>query len=278
MLEENQKPTIGVLLHSFFVIPFIIAVVAVLLFTGMKLLTAERKTVYDYVTDIKIGGKSKRWQAAFELSKLLKNPKNIPTNARFVQEMKDVFRESIHDDVRVRDYMAMAMGRTGQLVYEDDLLTALQSKEESSLIAIVTALGLLKSDRAIPYFERLFQSKGAPLRLAIVMALGDIGSLQAIPTLQKALKDEEHNVCWDAAVVLAQLKNAEGKPILKNLLDRRYWAGYANVNREEQNRAIMVAIQSAMLLNDSDLNLLIKDLAQNDTNIEVRKVALRVLK
>ena len=41
-------------------------------------MTSEPNSARDYLEDVKIGGTTKRWQGAFELSKLLSNPKMVP--------------------------------------------------------------------------------------------------------------------------------------------------------------------------------------------------------
>ena len=68
-----------------FVIPFLIAVFCVLLFTAIHLLTREQRGAEDYLADIKTGGLTKRWQGAFELSKILANPELVPDEDRFFQ-------------------------------------------------------------------------------------------------------------------------------------------------------------------------------------------------
>ena len=63
--EEKEKSFFSVIIHSFFVIPFLIAVFCVLLFTAVHLLTSEQQTVYDFLNDVKVGGATKRSQAPF---------------------------------------------------------------------------------------------------------------------------------------------------------------------------------------------------------------------
>ena len=90
----EEKSFFGIIVHSFFVIPFLIAVLCVLLFTAITLLTKEQQTVYDYLEDVKVGGSTKRWQAAFELSKILANPDLIPKEERFAAQLISAFKKS----------------------------------------------------------------------------------------------------------------------------------------------------------------------------------------
>ena len=48
-------------------------------------MTSEPNSARDYLEDVKIGGTTKRWQGAFELSKLLSNPKMVPKDEMFAE-------------------------------------------------------------------------------------------------------------------------------------------------------------------------------------------------
>ena len=113
--ETDKKSIFGVIVHSFFVIPFLLAIFSVLLFVSVRILTMEKRSVNDYLEDVRVGGLTKRWQSAFELSKMLANPERIPREEGFTQEMANAFRKSKEDDRRVRQYLALAMGRTGKV-------------------------------------------------------------------------------------------------------------------------------------------------------------------
>ena len=90
----EKKSLFKVVIHSFFVVPFIIAIFGVLIFLMLRILTIEPRTAQDYLNDVKIGGTTKRWQGAFELSKILSNPKMVPREERFVNELISTFEYS----------------------------------------------------------------------------------------------------------------------------------------------------------------------------------------
>src|SRR3989338_5971250 len=100
--QSEEKSFFQIIVHSFFIIPFLIAVFCVLLFGGVYLLTREQRSVYNYLDDVKTGGATKRWQGAFELSKILANPELIPEDGRFSSEVINAFEKAKHDDPRVR--------------------------------------------------------------------------------------------------------------------------------------------------------------------------------
>lgn len=276
--KEEGKSIFGVIVHSFFVVPFLIAVFSVLLFAAVRILTVEEHTVYDYLEDVKTGSLTKRWQAAFELSKVLANPKLVPTEERFAAEMISAFQHSEHDDDRVRQYLALAMGRTGQDRFVETLLAALKKEKEDNLYAIIYSLGLLKDKRATAQLYPFLDHPQSRIRLVTVMALGNIGDPQSLGRLKTALNDPEPNVQWDAAIALAKSGNSSGKEVLVNILNRQYLAKYPEVDLEEQNHVILVALEAAGMLKDSELNEIIKHLSQTDQSMQVRRVALEIIK
>ena len=276
--EEKQGQSLfGVIIHSFFVVPFLIAVFCVLLFAAVRLLTFEKSTVFDYLEDVKAGAASKRWQSAFELSKLLANPDLIPKEERFVAEMLKVFEHSRYDDDRVRQYLALAMGRTGNRQFVPPLVAALKDEKEDNLYALIYSLGLFRDPDSASALYPFLDHSNPRVRLAAAMALGNSGEPQAAGKLQAALNDPEANVQWDAAIALAKLGSASGKGVLLELLDRSYLNKFPEVDPEEQNHVLLVALQAAASLKDPDIDRRIKELAQQDQNLKIRRAAMDLL-
>ena len=272
--QEPDKSFFGVIIHSFFVVPFLIAVFAVLLFAAVRLLTSEQRTIYDYLSDVKTGGLTKRWQAAFELSRLLAEPKLIPKEERFRSEMLNAFEHSRHDDNRVRQYLALAMGRTGNLRFVEPLLFALKDETAENRYAIIYALGMLADKKAAPAIQSFLDDPDAKVRLFSVIALGQIGDRGSVPFLKKSLGDSEVSVGWEVAVALAKMSDASGKQVLLKLLDRGYLAKFPEVDAQEQTHVVLVAIEAASNLKDQGLAAAIERLATSDPNMNVRKAAL----
>ena len=110
-----------------------------------------------------------------------------------------------------------------------------------------------------------------------VIALGKIADPISIPALTQMLKDLEPNVRWDAAIALAKQKNAGGKRILLDLLDRKYLDSFPNIDEIEQVQVLMVVINIVPLLNDSDFKDPLTQLKNNDSNLKVREAARKAL-
>jgi len=273
---EQEKSFFGIIIHSFFIIPFLIAVFALLLFAAVRILTHEQQTVYDYLNDVKTGALTKRWQAAFELSKILTNSDLIPKEDRFIDELKNAFEQAQHDDNRVRQYLALAMGRTGNQTFVEPLVGALKHEKQENLYAVIYALGMLRDKSSAVVIHPFLEYPDSKIRLAAVIALGSMGNQDSIALIKKVLHDSEPNVQWDAAIALAKMGDTSGKEILLKLLDRPYLSGFEQIDAEEQNHILLVVLEAAQNLNDPQLDQAIVHLGQLDQNMNVRKKALEV--
>ena len=261
-------------IHSFFVVPLIIAVFAVLIFLVVRIMTSEPNTAQDYLEDVKIGGTTKRWQGAFELSKILSNPKQVPKDDRFVAELISTFKFATNDrDIRVKQYLALAMGATKDIRYTQPLIEALDRPEPELIMAIAHGLGNIADKSAVSHLTELLNHGEAKVRLQAVISLGKIGDVSTIPVLKEMMADPEANVRWDAAIALAKQKDASGQRILLDLMDRNYLDSFPNIDEIEQVQAMMVAIQVAPFIQDLELKRSLEKLRDSDSNLKIREAA-----
>ena len=276
---EEKKSLLRVVIHSFFVVPFIIAIFGVLIFLMLRILTIEPRTAQDYLHDVKIGGNTKRWQGAFELSKILANPAMVPKEERFVNDLISTFEYSEKErDDRIRIYLALAMGRTKDLRYATILEKTLNDENEEILAAVIYSLGLINSPTSLEQLLHMFEHESARVRHQVVVALGNYDGDQVQIVLKQALHDPEPNVRWDAAIALAKQKDDSGRRILLDLMDRKYLDSFPNIDAVEQNQAILAAIRvSRNILND-ELRQVLMDMMENDLNMKVRQAARNTLK
>jgi HEAT repeat protein len=241
-------------------------------------LTSEKRSVYDYLEDIKTGGVNKRWQGAFELSKVLANPKHVPDDERFVNEMVSAFRQAEHDDNRIRQYLALAMGRSGDKRFLECLLKALETRDEGILASVIYALGMLKEPQSASALHPFLEHNNARVRSITVVALGNIADPLSVEFIKKALYDPEVNVQWGAAVSLSRMGDAGGKEIIAKLLDRNYLAQFGEVDIYEADQLLLTALDSAQRIDDGSLTPQIRRLSNSDQNMLVRNKALEILK
>ena len=276
-MQENQtekKSVLQVVIHSFFVVPFIIAIFAVIIFLVIRLMTTEPNSARDYLEDVKIGGTTKRWQGAFELSKLLSNPKMIPKDEMFVNEMISTFEYSSNDrDKRIRQYLAIAMGATKDERYSSTLINAIESTDIGVVQACAFALGNIGDAKAIEPLKKILSDSDPQVRLHGVIALGKIGGQSSIAPLRKMLTDIEPNIRWDAAIGLAKQKNSSGRSILLDLLDRKYLNSFPNVDEKEKVQVILVTISVSHFVQNQELKLKLERLMNEDLNLKIREAA-----
>ncbi len=275
----EKKSLLKVVIHSFFVVPFIIAIFGVLIFLMLRILTIEPRTAQDYLHDVKIGGNTKRWQGAFELSKILANPGRVPREERFVNDLISTFEYSEKErDDRIRIYLALAMGRTKDLRYATILEKTLNDENEEILAAVIYSLGFINSPTSLGQLLLMFEHESARVRHQVVVALGNYDGDQVQIVLKQALHDPEPNVRWDAAIALAKQKDDSGRRILLDLMDRKYLDSFPNIDAVEQNQAILAAIRAGRDILDDELRQVLLDLMENDLNMKVRQAARTTLK
>ena len=277
-MPEEKKSVFQVIIHSFFVVPFIIAIFGVLIFLMVRVLTLEPRTAHDYLEDVKIGGSTKRWQGAFELSKILANPKSIPKDDRFVNDLISTYKYSENErDNRIQIYLALAMGRTRDIRYSDILEKSLNSEDEQILSAVIFSLGLIGSQNSMEKLLNFYDHSSARVRHQLSVALGSYNNDQSRKILYKLLNDIEPNVRWDAAISLAKQNDNKGRRIILDLMDRKYLDSFPNIDPIEQSQAMMTAIAVSKKILDDEIKEVLVDLMENDINMKIRQSARNVL-
>ena len=275
---KQEASRVYVLFYSFFLIPFMIAVFGAIFFLLFRFITFETDDASELLNQVKIGSASKRWQSAFELSKVFNTPEKIPTDPSFKNQMVSAYNHSIHDDPLVRAYLALAMGVTRDKFYSDALLTGLDDENRESRLAAIQAIGMVGTKTATTQLQELAsKSDYSNERLAATISLGLIGDDESIPLLQKLLDDEEPNIRWDSAIALAKMGDKSGAFIIANLLDRNYLNAFPEVDEVEKNQAIMIAIKVSSQLKDDRFLTNLVALAEFDVNLKIRDAAMKTL-
>ena len=277
-VSKEESSRIYTLFYSFFLIPFMIAIFGAVFFLLFRFITFETNDASALLNQVKIGSASKRWQSAFELSKVFNNPDLIPKDISFKNQMVSSYNHSIHDDPLVRAYLALAMGVTRDDFYSDVLVEGLNDDNLESRLAAVQAVGWIGSSKAeIRLKEIIEDSDYSNERLAATIALGLIGDPESIPLLKNLLEDEEPNIQWDAAVALAKMGDSSGAFIIENLMDRNYLNAFPQVDEAEKNQAILVAIEVSSLLKQDRFETKLVSLAKSDENLRIRDAAMKAL-
>ena len=277
--QKNESSRIYTLYYSFFLIPFMIAIFGAVFFLLFRFITYETHDASELLNQVKIGSKTKRWQSAYELSKVLNNPETVPLDLGFKDQMISAYRHSINDDPLVRAYLAIAMGATGDGFYSEDLVKGINDEARESRLAAIQAAGMVRSteavDKLISVIER---SDYQDERLAATMSLGFIGDDRSVPILNELLAYEEPNIRWDADIALAKRGEISSAPISENLMDRSYLTTFPELDPKEVNKVILTAIETSSLMKYDRFEPKLVLLAESDENLKVRDAAIKMLK
>ncbi len=279
--EAPERQTTPFLVLQFFVFPMAIVAVCVTVFVVFGLVASEGKSARDYLAEVRTGGQNRRWQAAFELSKVLQGGKDPALkDPRFVSEAVALFQESRTDDPRVRRYLALALGRLGDPSAVPALREALGEDEADSetIIYSVWSLGALNDAASVSDLVRLAGHQDPGIRKAAVHALGGFPAPEAVLALREALADAADDVRWNAALALGRRGDPAAVPALAPMLDRRaLQASGVGVSSEQADEVLVQAVAAAAATRDPGLRPALEALRDGDPSLKVRDAAARAL-
>jgi HEAT repeat protein len=302
---RNPLAAAPALAVQFFLIPLAVVGVTVLVYVGFRSMLTDERTPAEYLTEVRYGGWSRQWPAAYELSRLMEDPQ-VRADRSLVPELVKAFDEAKEGDPRIRRYLALAIGRLEPPLPTEAIDVLIKALDEpgkewtpdivsrlngwadidinEARIMTIWALGSSGDASVVARLVPLYESNDAGIRKMVVYALGALPGEAQLATLTTALKDEAADVRWNAAVALARHDSAEGVPVLREMLDRAFVE--QTVKRdvrqyEDQDPVADVMIsglRAAAALNDPALKASVEGLSQQDRSLRVRQAALEALK
>jgi HEAT repeat protein len=164
------------------------------------------------------------------------------------------------------------------------LTEALDSGDTESQIAVIWALGSSGDPSVVPRLQQVYGSPDAGVRKMAVYALGALPGDAQVVTLRTALGDSTADVRWNAALALARHGNADGVPVLRQMLDRAYVE--ETVRRESRQHAdedpiaeVMISgVRAVAALKAHSLRASVEELSERDRSMKVRQEALEALR
>src|SRR5919204_2185960 len=93
---------------QFFLIPLAVVGITVTVYVGFRSLLADDRKPQDYLNEVRNGGSTRRWPAAYELSRMMADPK-VRADRTLAPELVKAFQSS-KGDPQVRRYLALAIG------------------------------------------------------------------------------------------------------------------------------------------------------------------------
>jgi HEAT repeat protein len=207
--------------------------------------------------------------------------------ALLAPELIKAFEDSKNDDPRVRQYLALTLGRLTPPVPAEArqlLIDGLNDPDSQTRINAIWALGSTRDASVAQDIERIYGSDDPGVRKMAVYALGSMPPDAGNETLVKALEDAEADVQWNAAIALARHGRHEGVQVLGRMLDRAYVE--RNVTRQPQSREEVDPVGEVMIsglraiaaLKESTLSDQVKALSRDDQSLKVRQAAVETLK
>ena len=286
--DATRNPLVAApaLAVQFFLIPLAVVGIAVTVYVGFRSLLVDSRGAHDYLTEVRNVGSDRRWPAAYELSRLMADPK-VRADRTLGPELVKAFEATPESDPLVKRYLALAIGRLDPPLPAnaiEDLTRALDSSNGDTRISAIWALGSSGDAEVVPTLGPLYESPDAGIRKMVVYALGALPGEHQIATLRKALQDGVPDVRWNAAVALARKGNHDGVPVLRQMLDRQYVERAVTRDvRQDDDRdpiaEVMISgLRAAATLKDDALRPSVTSLSQQDRSMRVRQAALEALK
>lgn len=278
------------------VFPVLVVAACVGVFLIFGLISYEPKSLSDYLVDMRSGGASRRWHAAFELSKKLafqrglshpENPeegsadaeqKALAADSGFVPSLLELYDTSKHDDPRLRQYLTLCLGYVEGPGVPETLNNSLSDPDPVVRFYAVWALAVRHDTGAVPRLLEMLKQEDPALRKVIVYSLGALGDTRAVPALQELLNDAQPDIRWNAALALARFGDASGVPVLATMLDRDYLKNVDGMSYAQQEQVMINAVRACALLKDPVLNKKLEEISGRDKSLKVRQAALQALK
>jgi len=259
-----------------FIVPAAIVLVALGIFLLGTLALQNPKTAEQYLRELKSDSTSRRWQSAFELSRLMAQGEKIQFDSNLRDQLIQTFEDSRKDDPRVREYLALVLGHLKEKKAVPALSKAIRDDSVDVRVYSLWALGNIEDPSGGAAALEALSDPDLGVRR---MAVGALSSLRYEPAkfaLEKNLEDPAHPALrYDSALALARLKDDKAVPVLSEMMGLK-----ASGQAEDEiiQSAKLAAIEGYKELRDGRLRGKIQNLGKDDPDLKVREAALEALK
>jgi HEAT repeat protein len=270
--EERSDASV---VTQFFILPLLVVAGLVGVFLLFTMATRTPPTPEEHLKALQSGRFNQRWQAAFELSNLLKDRKG-EIDGNFGGQLVRVFESSLgnpEEDPRVQRYLALALGDAGWRGAVPALIRASSSSDRETRLYALWSLGQLQAPEASGVLVNALTDKDPAVRSVAAFGLGRLAPPEGLDEVRLLLEDPVAEVRWNAALALARNGDPAGEPVLIQLLDRKYLGEFSSLGPEEQRDLILNALRGLKELKTLDLEDKVQGLATQDPDPAVRKAA-----
>lgn len=269
--------------NRLFVLPAIVTgiVVCVLaLYFLFGAITRDTRTADSYLAEVRGGQGNRRWQAAYELSRLLESSQTSAP-AGTAATARAALREAVEkgDDPRVTRYLALALGRIGDRSAVQELTKVLTDTDAETRIYSAISLGRIGDRGATAALGAALSDEDAGVRKSAAYALGVLADPASSGPLRDALHDREIDVTWNAAVALARMGDPSGVDVLRSMADREF-VERASQSEDPSTRStvLVTAVKALVMLKDHQSEATLQKLAERDPDLSVRQAAIEALR
>jgi HEAT repeat protein len=275
-VDEEGASAGGATVARFFVLPLLVVGTAFLIFLVFNLMTFERRSPADELSEVRGGTANRRWQAAFELSRTIGRMPAGPERDALSAETRRVFAglsSRRPEDVKVRRYLVLVLGKLQDRAALPLLLAAAKDDDPETSLYAVWALGMLGDRSALDAVLASSESPDPGAKKMAAYVLGRLGDARAIPRLRVLLEDGSADVRWNSAIALASLHDGSGVQVLRGMIDRASLARQATLTGDQTELAMVSSLKALAILRDAASLPAIERVAKGDPNLRVREAA-----
>jgi HEAT repeat protein len=273
--SEEIKPQALPLPVRLFLIPALIVVAVGVVLLLYRLLGGAEATPREVLAEIESGSGHRRWQAAYELSRILSRD-GAADDPALAPEMARLFVNAEGRDPRVRRYLALCLGRIQATGAVPALTAALADGDPETRVYSAWALGAIGDTTAAGPLAAHAGDQDPGMRKMVAYSLGSLGNAAATrPVLLRLLNDSVPDVRWNAALALARAGDPAGEEVLRQMVDREYLKGIPEMTAAQRDEVVLNGVQGIVLLGADGYTTELTGLAERDPNPSVRAAADR---
>ena len=278
--EDSGEPSPLRVALGFFILPMLLVFGAIGVFLLFGLIAHEDKSVDEYLAEVTGGGINEPWQGAFGLANKLAQDESLYRDPGIARRIAAALGHPSAQAPRVRTFLLLALGSVG---HESSVPVVVEYLDDPNAdvrlnaIVAISNIGVPAASATAPQVAERLKDDDETVRGYSAYVLGTLGNTEAIKSLGVALNDPVGQVRWNAAVALARLGTDTGRAELHRMIDRDYLMTIDELNLQQQQDAMIAAIQAfAMIGVDSALGAL-TDVRDNDPDLRVREAARAAL-
>lgn len=278
--EEAEEASPLRIALGFFLVPLLIVIGGVAVFTLFGLVAHEDKSVDDYLAEVTGGGINEPWQGALRLANKLQQDESLQGDAATARRISSALEHPNAENADVRKFLVLALGRVGHPDSPTVLAGFLEDDEADVRLHALWGIGNIGPPAATavaPSVAGVLDDEDVGVRAYAAYVLGTLENAEVSSELQVALNDPAAQVRWNAAVALARLGDDTGLGELETMLDRERITELTELNDRQQQATLIAAIRGLSRLGAVELADELRDIRDHDPDLRVREAAREAL-